>query len=173
MRTAASYLAALSQADADARARRAMLDEPDPALSLRSDDTSTLDSRLMFSSDDSDDTSTTSDDFERPSVPPTSAQQFTTKHSEFGWCSNKLYRHVSKHDPNTRIIHDDDEDPPYYILLPTYFSYILLIVMGHMRDFLGKRFNPKSFKHLIPRDVSPVSHRRLALTFAPHRVTQH
>jgi len=43
-------------------------------------------------------------------------------------------------------------DPPYYILLSTYLSYLLLIVVGHMRDFFGKRFRASSYKHLVAHD---------------------
>jgi serine palmitoyltransferase len=35
----------------------------------------------------------------------------------------------------------------------SYVSYLLLIVIGHMRDFFGKRFRASSYKHLMPHDV--------------------
>jgi hypothetical protein len=47
-----------------------------------------------------------------------------------------------------------EQDPPYYILLSTYISYLILIVLGHVRDFVGKRLSPASYKHLMPRGVS-------------------
>lgn len=31
-------------------------------------------------------------------------------------------------------------------------SYLLLIVIGHLRDFFGKKFYPKFYEHLTPRD---------------------
>ncbi|QRW25620.1 aminotransferase class I and II protein [Rhizoctonia solani] len=43
-------------------------------------------------------------------------------------------------------------DPPYYVLLSTYVSYVVLIVIGHMRDWFGKRFWRESYKHLMPHD---------------------
>lgn len=36
-----------------------------------------------------------------------------------------------------------EDEPPYYFLLTTYISYLLLIVLGHIRDFFGKRFGDK------------------------------
>lgn len=84
---------------------------------------------------------------------PTSGQVYTTVHTEFGHCSNGEYRRVSSHTPGTPVPGHIDRDPPYYILLSTYISYLILIVLGHVRDFLGKRFYPKSYKDLMPRDV--------------------
>ncbi|CAG8496334.1 177_t:CDS:2 [Acaulospora colombiana] len=48
---------------------------------------------------------------------------------------------------------DDDpgwveEEPPYYFLFTTYLSYLVLICFGHLRDFFGKRFRSKNYKHL-------------------------
>jgi serine palmitoyltransferase len=33
-------------------------------------------------------------------------------------------------------------------------SYLILICLGHIRDFVGRRFHPKAYQHLMPRDVS-------------------
>ena len=89
-----------------------------------------------------------------PSHPPTSEQVFTTVHTEFGHCANEQYRTVSQHKPGTLPVLHVDQDPPYYILLSTYISYLILICLGHVRDFVGKRFHPSSYHHLMPRDVS-------------------
>jgi serine palmitoyltransferase len=152
MRNAASYLTALSQADADARARRISSDsEPsEPALSLRSSLHTDDDSSYLTTVDDSDDTY---DDLDTPPHPPTSQQQFTTKHSEFGHCFNEAYRYTSAYKPGTtNTAHS--EEPPYYILITTYVSYLILIVVGHLRDFVGKRLYPDAYQHLMPSNVS-------------------
>ncbi|GBB94875.1 hypothetical protein RclHR1_02430016 [Rhizophagus clarus] len=55
-------------------------------------------------------------------------------------------RYVSKRredDPGWK-----EEEPPYYFLFTTYFSYLVLICFGHLRDFFGKRFLSKNYKHL-------------------------
>lgn len=44
----------------------------------------------------------------------------------------------------------DDVQPPFYILFTTYLSYLLLIALGHVRDFFGKRFRPARYAHLLP-----------------------
>ena len=151
MRNAASYLAALSQADAEARARNnASDDEPSvSALSLRSlrtDDTSYL--TTVDDSDDADDV------LDVPPYPPTSQQTFTTKHSEFGHCSNEAYRYTSSYKPGKASTSHVEEDPPYYILITTYLSYLILIVLGHFRDFVGKRIYSNAYRHLMPSNVS-------------------
>ena len=33
-------------------------------------------------------------------------------------------------------------------------SYLLLIVLGHVRDFFGKRFRPLHYAHVLPKNVS-------------------
>ncbi|KAF8585615.1 serine palmitoyltransferase 2 [Ramaria rubella] len=151
MRSAASYLAALSQADASARARKAANeDEPDDsAFSVRSSIRTDDDASYLTTTDDSDDSY---DDLDKPPHAPTSEQQFTTRHSEFGHCANDAYRYTSAHKPNSSIKPHVDEDPPYYILLTTYLSYLIMIILGHFRDFLGKKFYPDNYRHLMPRN---------------------
>ncbi|PKC08891.1 PLP-dependent transferase [Rhizophagus irregularis] len=58
----------------------------------------------------------------------------------------KKQRYVSKRredDPGWK-----EEEPPYYFLFTTYLSYLVLICFGHLRDFFGKRFLSKNYKHL-------------------------
>ncbi|KAF8523655.1 serine palmitoyltransferase 2 [Gautieria morchelliformis] len=148
MRSAASYLTALSQADAEARARKAGPDsEPsEPALSLRSSLTENGTSYLTMT-DDSDDFC---DDLDRPPHAPTSEQQPTTKHSEFGHCFNEAHRYTSAYKADTAHMIHVEEEPPYYILITTYLSYLFMIIFGHTRDFVGKRFCPEAYRHLMP-----------------------
>ncbi|RHZ44235.1 hypothetical protein Glove_750g30 [Diversispora epigaea] len=59
---------------------------------------------------------------------------------------DRKHRYVSKR-------RDDDpgwveEVPPYYFLFTTYFSYLVLICFGHIRDFFGKRFRSNNYQHL-------------------------
>ena len=37
---------------------------------------------------------------------------------------------------------------PTHVLITTYFSYLLLIAIAHIRDFFGKLFYPSQYKHL-------------------------
>ncbi|KAF7301165.1 Serine palmitoyltransferase 2 [Mycena indigotica] len=113
-----------------------------PALSLSSSMTSSSEDTVLHEDDD--------DGLAIPPRPPKSADNFSTVHTEFGHCSNSEYRYVSKHAENASILPHVDQAAPYYILFSTYFSYLILIVLGHIRDFLGKRFHPASYRHLMP-----------------------
>lgn len=65
---------------------------------------------------------------------------------------SKKQRYVSKRredDPGWK-----EEEPPYYFLFTTYLSYLVLICFGHLRDFFGKRFLSKNYKHLKEQNVS-------------------
>jgi serine palmitoyltransferase len=142
--SAKSYLKALSLEDA----KRESYHSPSstPALSLSSS--------LTASSDESDEYD--DDGLSTPKIPPTSNQVFNTVHAQFGHCSNPAYRLVSQHKPGTPFPAHSEQDPPYYILFSTYISYLFLIVIGHMRDYFGKRFWPASYEHLIPSNVRPL-----------------
>lgn len=50
------------------------------------------------------------------------------------------------------ILQEVIQEPGYYVYLTTYLSYVILIVVGHLRDFFGKRFYPRAFHHLMPHD---------------------
>jgi len=93
--------------------------------------------------------------------PPTSEQVFSTVHTEFGHCAEEKYRTTSQHEPGTPLPAHVEQDPPYYILLSTYISYLILICLGHVRDFVGKRLKPVSYRHLMPQNV------RLQILFVP------
>ncbi|ORY24074.1 component of serine palmitoyltransferase putative [Naematelia encephala] len=76
----------------------------------------------------------------------------TIKHSEFGHDNNPNWRWTSQWNPNEPIHVAEEPQPAYTVLLMTYVSYIILIVFGHMRDFLGKRFYPANYAHLQPHN---------------------
>lgn len=150
MASAASYLSALSQADARARTG-GRSPTSTPALSLSSSVTSSSEDTVLHEYE----FDNNADGLALPAIPPTSEQVFTTVHTEFGHCANEDFRTTSQHVPGTPVPAHVDQDPPYYILFSTYISYLILICLGHVRDFIGKRFSPSSYKHLVPRDVSP------------------
>jgi serine palmitoyltransferase len=149
MASAASYLSALSQADARARTG-GRSPTSTPALSLSSSVTSSSEDTVLHEYE----FENNADGLALPPTPPTSEQVFTTVHTEFGHCANEEYRSTSQHVPGMFVPGHVDQDPPYYILFSTYISYLILICLGHVRDFVGKQLSPSSYKHLTPRDVS-------------------
>ena len=147
LNTAASYLSAVSEADARARAHGGTPNST-PALSLSSSITSSSEDTVLHERDERNE-----DGLAYPKVPPTSEQVFTTVHTEFGHCANDSYRYTSRYNPAHPVKGVVEQDPPYYILLTTYLSYILVIFFGHLRDFFGKRFKPADYRHLLAHDV--------------------
>lgn len=71
---------------------------------------------------------------------------------EFGVCNNQDFRFDSTYNVNEEPTISEIEEPSYFILISTYVSYVLLIVIGHMRDFFGKRMFHKHYKHLMPNN---------------------
>lgn len=147
LNTATSYLSAVSEADARARAH-AGTPSSTPALSLSSSVTSSSEDTVLRELLEDNE-----DGLAYPKVPPTSEQVFTTVHTEFGHCANESYRYTSRYNPAHPVKGVVEQDPPYYILLTTYLSYIFVIFFGHLRDFLGKRFKPAAYQHLVAHDV--------------------
>ncbi|KAJ7093967.1 pyridoxal phosphate-dependent transferase [Mycena belliarum] len=145
-KTAADYLSALSEADA--RRLKATAPTATPALSLSSSVTTNSEDSVLRENDGYDSAAA---GLELPLRPPTSEQVFTTVHSEFGHCARDEFRFVSQHVPGTPLTHVTRE-PPYYIVISTFLSYLILICIGHMRDFLGKYFHPSRYRHLMPSD---------------------
>ncbi|KAF8211684.1 serine palmitoyltransferase 2 [Mycena galopus ATCC 62051] len=141
-----SYFSALGQTET--HSLKAVPPTATPALSLSSSVTSSSEDTVLH--EDSDDFDN-SDGLALPPRPPNSSEVFSTIHTEFGHCSNSDYRYVSRW-AGTPVPGHVDQDPPYYILLSTYISYLILICMGHLRDFVGKRLRPAAYRHLMPSD---------------------
>ncbi|KAG9118585.1 serine palmitoyltransferase component [Ceratobasidium sp. 392] len=142
--TASSSLEDIIRADKKARTKPGFTPSSTPALSFASS---------LTDVDSDDDMLELDSPLARPQgIPPTSETVFTTRHVEFGHCADERYRHTSAHPSGEPFKHTEEQDPPYYVLLSTYVSYVVLIVIGHMRDWIGKRFFRESYKHLMPHD---------------------
>lgn len=160
---ASAYLAAVADADRGRRAQSAPSSAAStvstPALSLSSSITGESDSKTTSAGhysdlDDAFDVDNDETGLLRPSVPPTSEEVFTTRHVEFGHDAHPEYRYTHEFTPGERFEQAKEEEPPYYILLTTYLSYLIFIVIGHTRDFFGMRLSPQKYKHLMPNQVS-------------------
>lgn len=148
MTTAVSYLLTIQQAAFRTRTQ----DNPHTALTP----VLSLSSSVSTTSSDSEDTVLNEDDknncLVNPHTPPTSEQVFATPHTEFGHCANENYRCVSKHDYTKPFQEHTIEKPPYYIHFATYITMLIIPMLGHLRDFFGKRFAKSRFTHLMPHN---------------------
>lgn len=149
MPTAASYLPAVKQTNARGRSRDNSSIPSTPALSLSPSITASYEDNALSEDDEN-------NCLVYPITPPTSEQIFTTVHTEFGHCANEVYRCVSKHDYTKPFEEHTMEEPPYYIVFATHISLFILHLLGHMRDFFGKRFAKSYFAHLMPQNVCAI-----------------
>ncbi|KAL9015097.1 MAG: hypothetical protein Q9173_000277 [Seirophora scorigena] len=87
--------------------------------------------------------------FQPPS--PAETRRIARQHAQFGPLGHQSHRYSSRHAGG--LFPDPiNEDPPYYYLITTYISYLILIIFGHIRDFFGKRFREKHYRHLQARN---------------------
>lgn len=86
-------------------------------------------------------------------TPPSPAElkRISRQHAQFGPLGHPTHRHVSRYQGRTFPKPIIDE-PPYYFFLTTYFSYLVLLAFGHVRDFFGKRFRKEKYQHLRAHD---------------------
>ncbi|KAJ1652498.1 serine palmitoyltransferase component [Dispira simplex] len=50
------------------------------------------------------------------------------------------------------FVHIEEPEVPLFILVTTYFSYLVLIIFAHLRDFFGKRFKSQEYAYLRHHD---------------------
>lgn len=71
---------------------------------------------------------------------------------EYGKLTSKEFLYVSKHPVGEPLPTPIDDEPPYLIHLATLSSYLILIIIGHIRDFFGKIFKPQDYEDLVEKD---------------------
>lgn len=81
------------------------------------------------------------------------ARKIQRDHAQFAPISHPSHRYVSIHPAGKPVEDPVEDEPPYYYLLTTYISYLVLIIFGHVRDFFGKIFREKNYKHLKTQNV--------------------
>ncbi|OAA55557.1 serine palmitoyltransferase [Niveomyces insectorum RCEF 264] len=75
--------------------------------------------------------------FEPPSDAETELER--RREAQFGTLLSRNHLYVSQH-PGGPLDPPVIDEPPYYYFLATYISYLLLIAIGHTRDFFGRHF---------------------------------
>lgn len=71
---------------------------------------------------------------------------------EYGRLKSDDYLYVSRHPVGEPLPTPVDDEPPYIIYISTYISYLILIIIGHIRDFFGKIFKPQDYEDLVEKD---------------------
>lgn len=87
-----------------------------------------------------------------PNAPPDDRSEDVKANLEYGKLTSEDYLYVSKHPVGEPLPTPIDDEPPYVIHLATLLSYLILIIVGHVRDFFGKIFKPKDYEDLVEKD---------------------
>ncbi|SCZ97251.1 BZ3500_MvSof-1268-A1-R1_Chr4-2g07088 [Microbotryum saponariae] len=80
---------------------------------------------------------------------PNPQDPYSLRHSEYGYDIDPAHRTISQYTPGDDLS-ASEEEPSVLVYLFTYVSYALLILIGHLRDFIGKRLFPREYAHLKP-----------------------
>jgi serine palmitoyltransferase len=79
------------------------------------------------------------------------------RHAEYGFDDNPEYRYTSQwRGPDIDSLDVHEDEPSLMTFLTTYVSYLILIIVGHVRDFVGKRTHSKYYKSLTEQNVGLV-----------------
>lgn len=87
-----------------------------------------------------------------PNAPEDNRSLEIKRNLEYGQLTSKEHLYVSQHPVGEPLPMPIDDEPPYIIYIATYINYLILIIIGHIRDFFGKIFKPKEYEHLIEKD---------------------
>ena len=82
---------------------------------------------------------------------PAEVRRIQRQHAQFGPLLSQSHRHISRH-LGGKYPDPIEDEPPYFYLVTTYIAYLVLIIVGHVRDFFGKRFRRENYKHLMAHD---------------------
>jgi serine palmitoyltransferase len=74
------------------------------------------------------------------------------KEDEFGALTSQEYRYRTVARNGEPLPDPIEDEPPYYVLLITYLDYLILIIVGHIKDFLGVTFRPSNYRDLLEKD---------------------
>nr|AAF21252.1 serine palmitoyl Co-A transferase subunit 2 [Wickerhamomyces ciferrii] len=74
------------------------------------------------------------------------------KQNEFGALTSNEYRYKTISRQGKPLPDPIEDEPPYHVLFITYLNYLILIIVGHIKDFTGILFNPKNYQDLLEQN---------------------
>lgn len=89
---------------------------------------------------------------EIPNAPPDERSDEVLADHEYGKLTSPDHLYVSKHPLGEPLPTPVDDEPPILIYILTYISYLILIIIGHVRDFFGQIFKAQDYRHLVEHD---------------------
>ncbi|CDK29188.1 unnamed protein product [Kuraishia capsulata CBS 1993] len=87
-----------------------------------------------------------------PDAPISTLSAEEKAEQEFGSLSSPDWLYVSQFNSKEPLPEPVADEPPYYVLIATYLNYLILIIIGHVRDYFGKIFVPEEFEAVMEKD---------------------
>lgn len=87
-----------------------------------------------------------------PLCEPVSLPIEAKRENEFGTLTDDAYLYQVKPIDASTVDKPVIDTPPYYITLITYLNYLILIILGHIHDFLGVRFQRAKHIDILEHD---------------------
>ena len=87
-----------------------------------------------------------------PLVEPENLPPDIQRENEYGTLDSTDHLYQVKQRNGEPLTEPVVDTPPYYISLLTYLNYLLLLILGHMHDFLGMTFQKSRHLDLLERD---------------------
>ncbi|KAK9451548.1 pyridoxal phosphate-dependent transferase [Limtongia smithiae] len=81
-----------------------------------------------------------------------SEDELKKRSMQFAPISHPSHRYISHHPKGLSIPDPAEVEPAMFYLLTTYISYLILIILGHIRDFFGKRLLKDKYVNLIEQN---------------------
>lgn len=87
-----------------------------------------------------------------PLIPPEDIPLEDKKENEFGQLTSEEYLYQSKSRDGKALQDPILDAPAYHVSLITYLNYLILIILGHIHDFLGLTFQKEKHKDIMEQD---------------------
>lgn len=65
-------------------------------------------------------------------------ESYELNENEFGKLTSDKYKYKQKYDTSTELYIPEEDLPAQYTFITTYLNYLVLIIIGHIRDFLAR-----------------------------------
>lgn len=96
--------------------------------------------------------STPANDGRVPLIEPEDLPVEVKRENEYGSLGSRDYLYQVKSLKDEPIQRPIIDTPPYYISLITYLNYLILMILGHVHDFLGMTFQKDKHLDVLERD---------------------
>ncbi|VEU19511.1 DEKNAAC100321 [Brettanomyces naardenensis] len=90
-----------------------------------------------------------------PSAPTDDRPEEVKAEMEFGKLTSQKWLATAKYDAKKSFKAPIADDPPYFVVIMTYLNYLVLILIGHIRDYFGMFFTPQHFTAMLSKNGYP------------------